>query len=572
MDSNRNQIEEIKDRLDVVQVVEKYVKLKKSGKNYSGLCPFHNEKTPSFIVSPDLQRYKCFGCGETGDIFNFIQKIENLDFPETLEKLAKDAGVRLEKKNVNYKYKTLEEINYIAAKYFYNELKKDKKALNYLLERGLTKESIKSFGVGYAPKNSNLKDFLFKNKKFSIQDLVTSGLFNEKDNTIKEKFFNRIMFPIRSKRGSVIAFTGRVLPDNKWGPKYLNSPDTPIFHKKDNLFGQYESRQEIRKNDLAIICEGSTDVISAHQFGVKNVVAPLGTGLTKEQLESLSSLTNNILFLFDNDKAGHEALVRGFKIASELKLNPYAATPEPYKDLDDLLQKEPKKIKSIIKNKNEAFSLIISNIAQDKDPSKLEDVTYIKNYISPLLVAVKDKSTKKFYIEKVERILKLKQQQRANVFESSEENFGDRHKNFLTHSSNYVSYIKYLLLADDINNTELLPQIYITDDSISKIYEIILENKNTKKDVLYEKIRENSKIKSTFEDIIFNLTDIPESQEEIKKQIALISKKIKEDYYKRKQKELSVKIAIAEENNDNDKSEKLLEELMKINKMLKEIK
>ena len=572
MDSNRNQIEEIKDRLDVVQVVEKYVKLKKSGKNYSGLCPFHNEKTPSFIVSPDLQRYKCFGCGETGDIFNFIQKIENLDFPETLEKLAKDAGVRLEKKNVNYKYKTLEEINYIAAKYFYNELKKDKKALNYLLERGLTKESIKSFGVGYAPKNSNLKDFLFKNKDFSKQDLVSSGLFNEKDNTIKEKFFNRIMFPIRSKRGSVIAFTGRVLPDNKWGPKYLNSPDTPIFHKKDNLFGQYESRQEIRKNDLAIICEGSTDVISAHQFGVKNVVAPLGTGLTKEQLESLSSLTNNILFLFDNDKAGHEALVRGFKIASELKLNPYAATPEPYKDLDDLLQKEPKKIKSIIKNKNEAFSLIISNIAQDKDTSKLEDVTYIKNYISPLLEAVKDKSTKKFYIEKVERILKLKQQQRGNVFESSKGNFGDRHKNFLTHSSNYVSYIKYLLLADDINNTELLPQIYITDDSISKIYEIILENKNTKKDVLYEKIRENSKIKSTFEDIIFNLTDIPESQEEIKKQIALISKKIKEDYYKRKQKELSVKIAIAEENNDNDKSEKLLEELMKINKMLKEIK
>ena len=572
MDSNRKQIDEIKDRLDIVQVVEKYVKLRKAGKNYSGLCPFHSEKTPSFIVSPDLQRYKCFGCGETGDIFNFVQKIENLDFVEALEKLAKEAGVTLERKKTNYKYKALEEINYIAAKYYYNELKKEKLALKYLLDRGFTKESIKNFGVGYAPKRSNLKKFLLKEKIFSTTDLVTSGLFNKGEKGTKEKFFNRIMFPIRSRRGTVIAFTGRVLPDNKWGPKYLNSPDTPIFHKRENLFGQYESRQEIRKNDLAIICEGSTDVISAHQFGIKNIVAPLGTGLTKEQLENLSLLTKNILFLFDNDRAGHDALIRGFKIASELKLNPYAATTEPYKDIDELLQQEPKKFNQIIKNKKEAFSLIISNIAEERDLSKLENVTYIKNYISPLLDAVSDESTKQLYFHKVEKMLKLKPNQISISPKIRETNCYKPHRKNSSHSPYSINYIKYLLLLDDIDSINLLPQIYINDKIVSKIYEIILENKSKKREILYEKIRKNRDVSALFEDIIFNLTDVPQTQKEIKEQIEIITKKIKEEYYKGKQKELSMKIAIAEENNDDVKAEKYLQKLMKVNKLLKELK
>lgn len=573
MDSNRNQIDEIKDRLDIVQVVEKYVRLKKAGKNYSGLCPFHTEKTASFIVSPDLQRYKCFGCGETGDIFNFIQKIENLDFPEALEKLAKEAGITLQKREVNYKYKTLEEINYIAAKYFYNELKKNKQALNYLLvDRGLTKESIKNFGLGFAPKEPNLRRFLSKEKIFSTSDLVKSGVFNKNERGIKEKFSNRVMFPIRSKRGRVIAFNGRLLPGNKWGPKYLNSPDTPIFHKGENLFGQYESRQEIRKKDLAIICEGSTDVISAHQFGIKNTVAPLGTGLTKEQLESLSLLTKNVLFLFDNDKAGQDALIRGFKIASELKLNPYAATPQPYKDVDELLQKEPKKINQIIANKKEAFSLIISTAIENRDLSKLEEITYIKNYISPLLESVKDDSTKQLYIRKVEKILKLKPNHSFETEPSSKTNCYKPHRNEQPYSLRYVNFVKYLLLLDDKNIVELPSPKYITDKQISKIYNIILANKDTKRETLYEKIKENEEIRPLFEDIIFNLTDIPKTQEEIKGEILMLAKKIKEDYYKDKQKNLSIKIAIAEENNDNEKSEKYLKELMKINKLLKEVK
>ena len=320
-----NEINEIKNRLDVVDVIGKYVQLRQAGKNFTGLCPFHTEKTPSFIVSPELQRYKCFGCGETGDILNFVQKIENIDFPETLEKLAKQAGVKLEKRERNSKYERLEEINNKAAIYFYKALLANKQALEYVKNRGYSLESIKSFGIGYAPGGQELLSYIQKVSKYSKQELLESGLFSDKEGKIRGKFFKRIMFPIRSSSGKVIAFTGRILPGDTFGPKYMNSPETPIFHKKENFYGQYESRQSIRKENLVIMCEGTTDVISAHQCGVNNIVAPLGTALTKEQLEKLSKLTKNILFLFDSDSAGQMALERGFILAQDYKFNCFAA-------------------------------------------------------------------------------------------------------------------------------------------------------------------------------------------------------------------------------------------------------
>jgi len=249
MDSSRDQIEEIRGKLDIVDVVGKYVQLKQAGKNYSGKCPFHLEKTPSFIVSPELQRYKCFGCGESGDIFTFVQKIENIDFPETLEKLAKEASVTLRKQRVNTTYERLEDINKKAAIYFFRQLKDKKgiKALEYVKNRGIKDESIKSFGIGYSPGGIELLSYIQSETKYSKEELLASGLFVEKEGKLRSKFYKRVMFPIRSSSGKVIAFTGRVLPDNDYGPKYMNSPETPIYHKKDNLYGQYESRQEIRK-------------------------------------------------------------------------------------------------------------------------------------------------------------------------------------------------------------------------------------------------------------------------------------------------------------------------------------
>lgn len=572
MTSSNNQIEEIKNRLDIVNVIGKYVKLKQTGKNYVGLCPFHNEKTPSFVVSPDIQRYKCFGCSESGDIFNFLQKVENIDFPEALEKLAKEAGVELKKQEGFSKYKILEEINYKATRYYYNQLKENKRAMDYLEQRGFNKESIKNFGIGYAPRQPELRKYLLRTKNYSQRQLLDSGLFTLKDKVVKEKFYDRIMFPIRSTRGKVLGFTGRVLPGNDWGPKYMNSPDTPIFHKKENLFGQYESRQEIRKKDLAILCEGSTDVVSAHQHDIRNIVAPLGTGLTKEQLEKLSKTTKNILFFFDSDKAGQDALIRGFRVASELGLVPYAASPEPYKDIDELLQKETKLMRRKITNKAEAFSFILSNYLEDKNLNRLEDVNRVKNFIGSLISSVHDKTLLNLYKQKSTNLTKL------DLFEETSENpykYGKKKPSSQFHMKKadnkvYREYLQLLLLLDEIEEEFLVDEKYILPTPLQQLYAEILKSYKEGKEKLYTILHETDGITETFEEIIFDLTAIPEQEKEIKEELKKLSRRLEALYLKEQQKMLSQKVAIAEEKRDTKEAEKYLKELAQINKLLQE--
>jgi DNA primase len=575
MDSSNNQIEEIKDRLDIVNVVEKYVKLKRTGKNYIGLCPFHTEKTPSFVVSPDIQRYKCFGCGETGDIFNFLQDIESIDFPEALEKLAKEAGVELKKSPYNSKYRVLEEINYKATKYFYNQFKKNSKAQKYMKERGFTEASLKTFGVGYAPKNPKLREYLAKSKNYTQRELLDSGLFTLKEKKIKEKFYDRIMFPIRSKRGKVLAFTARVLPGNNWGPKYMNSPDTPIFHKKENLFGQYESRQEIRKSDLAIVCEGSTDVIAAHQHGVKNIVAPLGTGLTREQLKNLSKITKNFLFFFDSDDAGKNALIRGFKLASELKLVPYITSPEPYKDIDELLQEKPKRMKSLVKNKREAFFFILEDYLANKNLNKLEDLNRVRNFIGSLLSSVKDSDVKKYYSRKAATITKINSLRPSSGKNSNvtEQNVTKNIPVKEADNKLYREYLQRLLLLENIKDEYLLDEKAfepVNSPSLKRTYKEILTHYKKGREEMYFQLHDNTQIAETFEKIIFDLTNIPTDKKTVVTQLEDIKKKIEINNLKAKQKDLSVKVALAEEGGKSKKAEEYLKELIAINKVIKE--
>lgn len=571
--NDNNQIAEIKERLDIVQVIEKYLPLKQTGKNFVGICPFHKEKTPSFIVSPDIQRYKCFGCNASGDIFNFVQNIENLDFPETLEKLANMAGVELRKFKVNTKYKTLEEINYIATKYYFNQLKKNKKALEYIKNRGFTDESIKLFGIGYAPSYPN--GFLRKKylKKYSEKELVDSGVFSLKDGVVKEKFRDRIMFPIRSKRGAVIGFTGRILPDNKWGPKYLNTPETLIFHKKDNLFAQYESKQEIRKLDIAIICEGSTDVISAHQHGYKNIVAPLGTSLTIEQLESLSNLTNNILFFFDSDEAGQTALIRGFKLSSSLGMNPYATNSKPFKDIDEMMQKDPKRMQKLLDNKVEAFSYILADVIKDKDLNKLEDINKIKAVIEPILESVKDENAKALYIRKYSNITKIRHsvsKSKKNLVKREEKTY--LQKDFLTKDNLlYSQYFQLLFLVDELKDWYMLKKKYLKNTEFEKIYEIILKNfPKIDKEYLYSQFENNSSMQNILEQLIFQMNERVGNMESIEEEIKKIQKNIKIKYYIEKQKSIMVQIAMNEEMKEGELH--FLKKLDRISKILKKLK
>ena len=563
MESSRDQIEEIRNRLDIVDIIGKYVQLKQAGKNYSGRCPFHTEKTPSFIVSPELQRYKCFGCGESGDIFNFIQKIENIDFPETLEKLAKEAGIILQKKIVNNHFQRLEEINAKAAIYFYRQLKeaKNKAVLDYVNERGINNDSIKNFGVGYSPGGNGLLDFLQEKSKYSKPELLESGLFVEKEGKLRNKFYKRVMFPIRSSSGKVIAFTGRVLPGNDFGPKYMNSPETPIYHKKDNLYGQYESRQQARKDDLIIMCEGTTDVISAHQIGVKNIVAPLGTALTKEQLEKISKLSKNFLFLFDSDSAGQKALERAFILSQELSLNTYANSTQPYKDVDEMIKDNPNSFKKLINKKIDAYTYLLTQFIKNKDLNNFEEYTQTVKWIESLLSHTKSRTNLLFYVKKTYNITKIEPfknvSNKALLRNTPKCEEGDPKK-----LDKEALFLQSLLFQKNKNVMKNFEIKFFENDNIKNILSFILKNPSYNREDILKNFKDDSIIKGLIENSIFSFSKEDSNIEELEDLYSNIAR----EYFQAQERELSIKIASAEQTGKIKESERLFQEFQDLTK------
>ena len=554
MDSNRDQIEEIRNRLDIVDVVGRYVQLKQAGKNFLGLCPFHTEKTASFVVSPELQRYKCFGCLASGDIFNFVQNIEHIDFPEALEKLAKEAGVVLKKRKENTIYTRLEEINKKAAIFFYKELLNplNKSALEYVQSRGITKESIKTFGIGYASDGKKLLSFVQKDNKYSKDELINSGLFVLKEGKVRSKFYKRIMFPIRSSSGKVIAFTGRVLPSNDFGPKYMNSPETPIYHKKENVYGQYESRQEIRKQDLAIFCEGTTDVISTHQAGIKNIVAPLGTSLTKEQVEKISKLTKNILFIFDSDSAGQLALERAFLISQELGLTTFAANTLPYKDIDELVSKDSKKLKTLISKRVDTFTYLLISKLQNRDLNKLQEYTKVLSWIERMPKNERNKATFAFYVKRVREIAKID----VSNSSSSTTKLYTKKSHFKKSASSMPRthiYTQLLLYLDEIKFPKYHVLKYFKGESVYEILRYIKNNPGITRTEILSHFQDDQ-TKRLIENMIFSFSGTETDEEELDS----VYKNIVNDYFLKKEKDINMKISIAEAEGNQKESERLL--------------
>ena len=311
-------IEEVRMKSDIVDVISQYVKLQRKGSSYFGLCPFHNEKSPSFSVSPSKQMYYCFGCGAGGNVFTFIMEYENFTFVEALRYLAERAGVELpqmeyskEAKEAADRKASLLEVNKLAAQYFYYQLRRQngQAGWKYLTGRGLTEDTIKRFGLGYSDKYSDDLYKYLKSKGYKDELLRDSGLFNvDERRGMYDKFWNRVIFPIMDVNSRVIGFGGRVMGDGK--PKYLNSPETKIFDKSRNLYGLHIARTTREK--YLIVCEGYMDVITMHQAGFTNAVASLGTALTSGHASLLKRYTQEVLLLYDSDEAGVRRLSGGF--------------------------------------------------------------------------------------------------------------------------------------------------------------------------------------------------------------------------------------------------------------------
>ena len=345
MNDMKDIIEEIKSRSDIVKVISDYIKVQQSGINYKGLCPFHGEKTPSFYINGSKQIYKCFGCGEGGDVINFIMKIENLEFMDAVKLLAKDCGMEIntnidEKSKIRIeKIKKIQDINTEAARYYFSNLIKEKNyGYEYLRRRGLDDKIIKKFGLGYAPKAwTNLMDYLIS-KGYDKETLVECGLvtYKKDGNKYYDRFINRVIFPIFDYRGNVIGFGGRVLDDSL--PKYLNSPDTLAFNKKYNLYGLNFARKNITDRTIVLV-EGYMDLISLYQYGIRNVCATLGTALTIDQGNLLKRYVDTVIISYDSDDAGVKATLRAIDILTSVGINVKVLNLKDVKDPDEFIRK-----------------------------------------------------------------------------------------------------------------------------------------------------------------------------------------------------------------------------------------
>ena len=349
----------IKDKLDIVDLISEYVQLKPSGINHKGVCPFHREKTPSFMVNKERQFFKCFGCGKSGDVFTFVQEMESMDFPEALKYLAARAGVILTNtfSDVASSQKNrIKDINTEAARFFHNFLLKMPPAVagrarDYLLERGLSKETTEDWELGFVPEQWELLTQYLLKKGYGIDDLVASGLTIKRDGAdpitkkgFYDRFRGRVMFPISDIHSAIVGFTGRVLVETEnSGGKYVNTPQTLVYDKSRVVFGLDRAKQEIKAKDYIVMVEGQMDVIACHQAGMKNVVASSGTALTEHQVALLKRYSNNLRIAFDMDTAGQAAAKRGIDVAIAQGMNiRIIYLPENSgKDPDECLKKQP---------------------------------------------------------------------------------------------------------------------------------------------------------------------------------------------------------------------------------------
>ena len=401
-------VEEVRQRNDIVDIISGYVNLKKKGGNYFGLCPFHNEKSASFSVSPGKQMYYCFGCGAGGNVFTFIMNYENYTFAEAIKLLADRAGIALpeiedskEAREKENRRKTLLQINKEAATYFYYQLRapQGRVGLDYLKGRQLSDETMNRFGLGYSNKTSNDLCQYLRHKGYPDELIRESGVavFNEKYG-MSDKFWNRVMFPIQDVNHRVIGFGGRVMGEGE--PKYLNSPETPVFDKSRNLYGLNFARTA--RQDNIILCEGYMDVIAMHQAGFTQAVASLGTAFTSGQANLLRRYTENVILSYDSDGAGVKAALRAIGILKEAGLTGKVLNLEPYKDPDEFMKNLGREefVKRLSQAEN-TFFFELRMMQKQYDLSDPEAKTKFYNEIAKKLCGFSEEVERENYTEAV---------------------------------------------------------------------------------------------------------------------------------------------------------------------------
>jgi len=409
-------IEEIKRKIDIVEYLGSYLALKKAGRNFKANCPFHQEKTPSFVISPERQIWHCFGaCQDGGDIIKFLMKWENITFIEAVRELAEKAGVKIQRFDIQdqawQKKDRLVSLNEMAKDFFsfvLHKTKFGKKAIDYLAERKINSAIVKKFEMGYSPSSwDSLRKFL-KAKKFTDWEGLEAGLLIKSDSgRVYDRFRGRLMFPLKDARGMIVGFSGRTLDPKEKAAKYVNTPETSIYHKRESLFGIHLAKEAIKKEKNAIIVEGEFDMITPYQLGIENIVAIKGSALTREQLLLLKRYTNRINLALDADNAGEEAIKRGIEEGENLEFEIGIIAIEGGKDPDEAARVNPVKFRESLKKSQPVYDFII-HFFQKQYPG--EDPFSKKNIaegVVPFLSSIRNPIVKSYVIRKLSQLLSV---------------------------------------------------------------------------------------------------------------------------------------------------------------------
>lgn len=576
----QNQINEVKSRTDIVSLVSNYVTLKKAGRNYKGVCPFHTEKTPSFMVSPDRQIYKCFGCGEGGDVLTFYEKIEGVEFAEALSALANKAGVilkELKPSRTSQQKEIFSEILKKTAEFYHFLLTKHpsgKLALDYLKARGVNEKSIADFQLGFAPDSWDTTNKFLLKKKFHQKDLIGSGVVIASPKGAYDRFRRRIVFPIFSTSGDVVGFSGRIFGGGE--PKYLNSPDSLIFNKSNILYGLNLAKTEIKKEDSSVLVEGNLDVISSYQAGVKNVVCPLGTALTESQLLQLRRFSDNLILCFDADPAGVQAAKRAIVLSETAGLNIKVAEI-PAKDPDELIKKSPNAWRSALKAAVSGYEFIFNQTIASFPLLDQAAIRKITAELVPPLRKIENEITRSHY----ERLLAAKlevdvdsiKKEVAKGSNLSEASVAVNQTS--NQKSDPLSLEKYLLGL--IIQSETFPAevetLEVRNDKIRTILQIINKQQKNAKFTL----KEIGQIIPAELTELFNevaLKDIPEiliDQEKMVEEIKTCALRLKELNLRTRLKEAGLAIRQAEMHKENQKIEDLSKLFKNLSEQLSEV-
>lgn len=410
-----DEVSQIRERIDLVSFISEYVPLKKMGRNFKANCPFHNEKTPSFVVSPERQIWHCFGgCSKGGDAYTFLMEYENLEFVEALRILAKRTGVQLKESSFrageSSKKETIYKLNKIALEFYHYVLTKHKagkKALAYLAkERKLDERLVETFMIGFSPKDGvDLSNYLINKKKYKKEDLVEAGLaFYSSSSSglgVVDFFRNRVMFPLFDHRGNVAGFSGRAIEEPYSGGKYINTKETLVYHKGSQFFGLNTAKEEIKKLDKAIIVEGEFDVISCYSAGIKNVVAVKGTALTENQVALIARFTNNICLCFDKDDAGYEATKRSLPSLEKKGMNVTTCSFESGKDTDEAIKNDLISFKKSIKRDILIYDLLFLKTFALFEKDKVIGKRKISEELLPIFSKISNEIIKEHYLKKL---------------------------------------------------------------------------------------------------------------------------------------------------------------------------